>query len=170
MQQSERPTPIGGNKKCDCGSGKTCGRCDCEAESWANNPPETWENYGLVDPSLRFSVGQRVECWNVDVVWFEENKWIPGRVVHLKKLTAHPDKDEQVEVAYEVFPDDHTRHSRLMILDDTPQYIRPFEFTPKSSKHKCSNCCVDDVKLSTCSRCKRAYYCSRKCQKERTEV
>ena len=180
-RRAKKPTMYGGRSTgneqcCPCGSGKSNGRCDCEAEAWAKLPPERWKDYGMVDPSLRFSVGQRVECYCPEhkrgggyEAYLSESKWIPARVVNLKARLPDP-RGDSVEVAYICYPDvimDLSR-VRMIIRYDTPEFIRPCQMT-KTSKPKCSNCGVDDalnVKLSACSRCKRFYYCSRECQKQ----
>ena len=180
------------NEQCPCKSGKKYKKCCRPKGTYAKakrinlrspptwpDQPEKWPNYGVVDPTLRFSVGQRVECFIGGNTGTEKRRflhqeskpkkankeWIPGVVMILhSQQQAHPDSDDATTmVAYVVRPDSF-KAKMLMIRDDTAQQIRPLGME-KSRKPTCSNCQTDDVKLFTCGACLRAKYCGKKCMK-----
>ena len=77
------------NEKCPCKSGKKYKKC-CKKKGLftkkADDIPSLWKNLGESDPSLRFAVGDRVECRVGELAANGVQKWTPGTIRHLKLL------------------------------------------------------------------------------------
>jgi hypothetical protein len=170
------------NAKCPCGTGlkykKCCSKKDRNKKSkvyldpttaTGANPtnvysddPTTWKHYGERHSSNRFFIGQRVECCR-------GQDFLPGTVTKFNFM-----EDGMTEpAAYQILLDvEHwsKRGDKLVMAEhDSLNLIRPLGFTKTNT---CSLCGVPGapespitVKLSKCSACNRAQYCSETCQR-----
>ena len=176
------------NEKCPCGTGlkykKCCSKKDRKNKSkvpqvlldptttntsdpttWWNDvfsdDPTTWKHFGERHSSHRFFIGQRVECY--------VGTFVPGIVVKFNYMEEGLSKP----AAYQVLLDnDHRKHKPngmlqanfIMAEYDVNDTIRPLGSTRTDT---CALCGVDSttMKLSNCSACQRAQYCSEACQR-----
>ena len=78
-----KPKP---NDKCPCKSGKKYKKC-CKKKGLftkkADDLPSLWKNLGESDPSLRFAVGDRVECQAGELGANGDIKWTPCTIRHI---------------------------------------------------------------------------------------
>ena len=159
------------NEKCPCSSGKKYKKC-CSKKDKEKKQEErvyksnfdkdetTWENFGQTKPSLRFSIGQRVECLCVDD---KGEEWTTGKIVQLDPWNERTQSFD----AYEIWMDDSEQ--LISAATDTNNWVRPFgiSMTNEGSDSTCATCAASalDVKLSNCGGCNRFKYCSLTCQK-----
>ena len=159
------------NAPCPCSSGKKYKKCCSKKDKEEKKQEErvyksnfdkdetTWENFGKTKPSLRFSIGQRVECLCVD----DEEEWTTGKIVQLDPWNERTQSFD----AYEIWMDDSEQ--LISAATDTNNWVRPLglSMTNEGSDSTCATCAASgvDVKLSNCGGCNRFKYCSLKCQK-----
>jgi ankyrin repeat protein len=147
------------NEKCPCKSGKKYKKC-CKSKGLftkkADDIPSLWKNLGESHPSLRFAVGDRVECQAGEFEANGDKKWTPCTIRHLNVVasdgTCYP---YQIQVP----------GGRLAYIPhDTNPWIRPLGFTKSiTNNQNCGKCgvheSVEGVELLNCSGCRRTRYC-----------
>jgi len=143
--------------------------------------PTTLKDFGKIDPSLRFSIGQRVEIkLTIDgQTRFHESltkygsEWIAGTITHHNwrhevYKSVEDDTILKGEAAlYKILTDNGLA---LTVNTDTNEFVRPLGMTKSAvlDNQTCSHCGIagsPTLKLSTCGGCKRTHYCSREHQK-----
>jgi ankyrin repeat protein len=151
------------NERCPCKSGKKYKKC-CKKKGLftkkADDLPSLWKNLGESDPSLRFAVGDRVECRAGEVDDNGDKKWTPCTIRHLNFVqgggTCCP------YVCLMDYPDKGRRMAT--IPQDVNACIRPLGYTKSIINYQnCGKCgvheSVEGVTLLNCSGCRRIRYC-----------
>ena len=150
------------NEKCPCKSGKKYKKC-CKKKGLftkkADDIPSLWKNLGESHPSLRFAVGDRVECRVGEKDSNGEYKWTPCTIRHLNNVdngTCYP---------YLCLLDYSFRDGRMKLFPhDSNDCVRPLGFTKSiTNNQNCGKCGVHEsikgVELLNCSGCRRVRYC-----------
>jgi hypothetical protein len=149
------------NEKCPCKSGKKYKKC-CKKKGLftkkADDLPSLWKNLGESNPSLRFAVGDRVECQVLDSNG--DSKWTPCTIRHLNHVES--DGNRYPYQCLLDYPVDGERHFNFAL--DTNAYIRPLGFTKSiTNNQNCGKCgvheSVEGITLLNCSGCRRVRYC-----------
>ena len=151
------------NEKCPCRSGKKYKKC-CKPKGLftkkSGDLPALWKNLGESDPSLRFAVGDRVECQAGELEVNGDKKWTPGTIRHLNHVES-----DGTHYPYQCLLDyllDGGRYASVPY--DTTAYVRPLGFTKSITKNQnCGKCgvheSIEGVTLLNCSGCRRVRYC-----------
>ena len=126
-----------------------------------SDDPTTWKHYGERHSSYRFFIGQRVECCLGPAGTF-----VPGKVVKFNYMEDGMTKPAPYQILLDVgnYMEDGSNYKLIMARFDNPSLIRPLGFTKTDT---CALCGVNSTttKLSNCSACNRAQYCSGDCQR-----
>jgi ankyrin repeat protein len=126
----------------------------------AGDLPSLWKNLGESDPSLRFVVGDRVECQAGELETNGDRKWTPCTIRHLNHV-----ENDGTCFPYQCLLDYPVNGGRLAnIPHDTTAYVRPLGFTKSITNiQNCGKCgvheSVEGVTLLNCSGCRRVRYC-----------
>ena len=175
------------NEPCPCGSDKKYKKC-CKPRGLFTKKrevydPSKWQNSGESDPSLRFAVGDRVECLVGELEANGDPKWTPCTIRHLHFPRCDGTPVGGVCVCrpactpypYQCLLDYPLRSKKKVdsfggeriasITSDTNTDVRPLGFTKSVANYQeCGKCgvheCVEGVELLNCSGCKRIRYCS----------
>jgi hypothetical protein len=152
------------NEKCPCKSGKKYKKC-CKKKGLftkkADDIPSLWKNLGESHPTLRFAVGDRVECQELETNG--EQKWTPCTIRHLNFVES-----DGRRFSYQCLldnPADSVDGSRLSYVpNDTNSCVRPLGYTKSVTNYQnCGKCGVHEslegVELLNCSGCRRVRYC-----------
>jgi ankyrin repeat protein len=151
------------NEKCPCKSGKKYKKC-CKNKGLftkkADDLPSLWKNVGESHPSLRFAVGDRVECQAGESDSNGDKKWTPGTIRHLNYVQG-----DGTRSPYVCLLDYPVKGGRMVsVPSDTNAYIRPLGYTKSVTNYQnCGKCgvheSVEGVELLNCSGCRRIRYC-----------
>jgi ankyrin repeat protein len=151
------------NEKCPCLSGKKYKKC-CKKKGLftkkADDIPSLWKNLGESHPSLRFAVGDRVECRGGELEANGDSKFTPCTIRNLNIV----DGDGR-RFPYQCLLDYPVEGGRLAnVLNDTNACVRPLGFTKSITNiQNCGKCgvheSVEGVTLLNCSGCRRTRYC-----------
>jgi hypothetical protein len=150
------------NEKCPCKSGKKYKKC-CKKKGLftkkADDLPSLWKNLGESHPSLRFAVGDRVECQIGELDANGDKKWTPCTIRNLNIVRG--DGNYPYECIFD-YPIEGGRHASIPL--DVNACVRPLGYTKSVTNYQnCGKCgvheSVEGITLLNCSGCRRIRYC-----------